>query len=40
MVEGQVGTRKHSTGKLDPLPPTVWGSLSRLQDKLAEVEET
>ena len=27
-------------GKLDPLPPTVWGSLSGLHDKLAEVEET
>ena len=27
-------------GNLDPLPPTVWGSLSGLHDKLAEVEET
>ena len=40
MVEGQVGTRENPKGKVDPLPPTVWGSLSGLHDKLAEVEET
>ena len=38
MVEGQVGTR--SKVKIDPLPPTLWGSLGELHEKLVEVEDT